>query len=154
MKDIEVVFYNNSNEDYINDIVLEKNNQSIFTDYIESLNLNYDSIYLEYSFISSDDMIKLNIESLDHEYDTDILSFDLSLDDNNLFGNFYLSYNKIVENSKEYETVIYQELNRVIIHGFLHLIGFNDHTEEDIALIRNEENKFLEYIKRNVPRGT
>jgi rRNA maturation RNase YbeY len=99
-------------------------------------------------------MIKLNIDSLNHDYDTDILSFDLSLEESNLFGNFYLSLSKIKENSVDYNSTFINELYRVIIHGFLHLIGYNDSTDKEIEVIRNEENKFLNYLNNYVPRGT
>ncbi len=154
MKDINIIFYNNSNDNHIDNIIIEKNNETVFYDYINTLNLKYESIYLEYSFVSSYDMKKLNTNFLNHNYDTDILSFNLSIEDNQLFGNFYLSYDQILKNSKEYNTVASEELNRVIIHGFLHLIGFNDQTTQEKLLIRNEENKFLEYYNTNVPRGT
>ncbi len=151
--DIDIVFYNNS-EDKDIDSIINSLDIDIISNYINSLSLNFESIYLEYSFISSVDMIKLNIESLDHNYDTDILSFDLSLEESNLFGNFYLSFSKIKENSIEYSSILVNELYRVIIHGFLHLIGYNDSTDEEIEEIRNEENKFLNYLNNYVPRGT
>lgn len=153
MDHIDIVFYNNTVEDNINNII-ESIDCNLLTQYIHTFNLSFDSIYLEYSFISSNDMIKLNIDSLNHDYDTDIISFNLSNDDDNLFGNFYLSHNKILENSKEYNILFTNELYRVIIHGFLHLIGFNDITDLEKDTMRDEENKFLNYIKTNVPRGT
>jgi rRNA maturation RNase YbeY len=151
--DIDIVFYNNSESTDI-DSIINTIDIDFISNYINSLILNFESIYLEYSFISSDDMIKLNIESLDHNYDTDILSFDLSLEESNLFGNFYLSLSKIKENSIEYNSTLVNELYRVVIHGFLHLIGYNDFTDEEIVEIRNEENKFLNYLNNYVPRGT
>jgi probable rRNA maturation factor len=151
--DIDIVFYNNSEDTNI-DSIINTIDIDIINNYIDSLNLNFESIYLEYSFISSDDMIKLNIDSLDHNYDTDILSFDLSLEESKLFGNFYLSLSKIKENSIEYNSTLVNELYRVIIHGFLHLIGYNDSTDEEIEEIRNEENMFLNYLNNYVPRGT
>ena len=151
--DIDIVFYNNSDDTNI-DSIINTIDIDIIINYIDSLNLNFESIYLEYSFISSNDMIKLNNESLDHNYDTDILSFDLSLEESNLFGNFYLSLSKIKENSIEYNSTLVNELYRVIIHGFLHLIGYNDSTDKEIEEIRIEENKFLNYLNNYVPRGT
>jgi rRNA maturation RNase YbeY len=151
--DIDIVFYNNT-ENLDIDSIINNLDIDIFSNYIDSLNLNFESIYLEYSFISSDDMIKLNIDSLNHDYDTDILSFDLSLEESNLFGNFYLSLSKIKENNIDYNSTLINELYRVIIHGFLHLIGFNDSTDKEIEVIRNEENKFLNYLNNYVPRGT
>jgi rRNA maturation RNase YbeY len=151
--DIDIVFYNNT-ENLDIDSIINNLDIDIFSNYIDSLNLNFESIYLEYSFISSDDMIKLNIDSLNHDYDTDILSFDLSLEESNLFGNFYLSLVKIKENSIDYNSTLINELYRVIIHGFLHLIGYNDSTDKEIEVIRNKENKFLNYLNNYVPRGT
>jgi rRNA maturation RNase YbeY len=151
--DIDIVFYNNT-ENLDIDSIINNLDIDIISNYIDSLNLNFESIYLEYSFISSDDMIKLNIDSLNHDYDTDILSFDLSLEESNLFGNFYLSLSKIKENNIDYNSTLINELYRVIIHGFLHLIGYNDSTDKEIEVIRNEENKFLNYLNNYVPRGT
>jgi rRNA maturation RNase YbeY len=151
--DIDIVFYNNT-ENLDIDSIINNLDIDIFSNYIDSLNLNFESIYLEYSFISSDDMIKLNIDSLNHDYDTDILSFDLSLEESNLFGNFYLSLSKIKENSVDYNSTLINELYRVIIHGFLHLIGYNDSIDKEIEVIRNKENKFLNYLNNYVPRGT
>ncbi len=151
--EVDIVFYNNTEDNDI-DTLISTLDIDIINSYIKSLNLNYESIYLEYSFISSEDMINLNIDSLDHNYDTDILSFNLSIDESNLFGNFYLSLNKIKENSIDYSSSLHNELYRVIIHGFLHLIGYNDSTDSEIDEIRNEENKFLDYLKNYVPRGT
>ena len=151
--EVDIVFYNNTEDNDI-DTLISTLDIDIINSYIKSLNLNYESIYLEYSFISSKDMINLNIDSLDHNYDTDILSFNLSIDESNLFGNFYLSLNKIKENSIDYSSSLHNELYRVIIHGFLHLIGYNDSTDSEIDEIRNEENKFLDYLKNYVPRGT
>lgn len=151
--DIDIVFYNNTEDSEI-DSLINSLDIDIISNYIDSLKLNFESVYLEYSYISSDDMIKLNIDSLNHDYDTDILSFDLSLEESNLFGNFYLSLAKIKENRIEYNSTLINELYRVIIHGFLHLIGFNDYTDKEIVEIRNEENKFLDYLNNYVPRGT
>lgn len=151
--DIDIVFYNNTEDSEI-DSLINSLDIDIISNYIDSLKLNFESIYLEYSFISSDDMIKLNIDSLNHDYDTDILSFDLSLEESKLFGNFYLSLVKIKDNSIEYNSILINELYRVIIHGFLHLIGFNDSTDKEIEDIRSEENKFLDYLNNYVPRGT
>lgn len=151
--DIDIVFYNNTEDSEI-DSLINSIDIDIISNYIDTLKLNFESIYLEYSFISSDDMIKLNIDSLNHDYDTDILSFDLSLEESNLFGNFYLSLAKIKDNSIEYNSILINELYRVIIHGFLHLNGFNDSTDKEIVEIRNEENKFLDYLNNYVPRGT
>ena len=58
-------------------------------------------------------------------------------------GDLFISVDSVRENALEYGTEFKQELNRVIVHGVLHLIGYDDHTEEDIAQMRSKENYYL-----------
>ena len=60
-----------------------------------------------------------------------------------LSGDLFISVDSVRENSIEYGTEFKDELNRVIVHGILHLIGYDDHCEEDIAEMRSKENYYL-----------
>ena len=58
-------------------------------------------------------------------------------------GDLFISIDSVKENAMEYGSEFSDELNRVIVHGILHLIGYDDHTEEDIAMMRKKENYYL-----------
>jgi probable rRNA maturation factor len=115
---------------------------------------HYESIVLNYNFVSSKKQLVINKEFLNHDYNTDIITFDLSRDENNLEADLFISPKQVKKNSTKYKTGFNQEINRVIIHGCLHLFGFNDKTLLECELMRKEEKKFLKFIEKNVPRGT
>ena len=73
---------------------------------------------------------------------TDIITFDYCEGDR-LNGDLFISVDSVRENASFYGTEFADELNRVIVHGVLHLIGYDDHTEEDIAEMRAKENYYL-----------
>ena len=100
---------------------------------------------LSFIFCCDEYLKKINIKYLNHDYFTDVITFDYSKE-KLLFGDIYISTDRVKENSKTYNTYFNQELFRVIIHGVLHLCGFNDKTEEEKNLIRSKENEFLYLI--------
>ena len=80
---------------------------------------------------------------LQHDYFTDIITFDYCEKDV-LSGDLFISIDSVRENALYYGTEFADELNRVMVHGLLHLIGYDDHTEEEIAVMRQKENYYLE----------
>lgn len=112
------------------------------------LNENWSDLKMqvEFLFVSSTEMIDYNNQFLNHNYDTDILTFNLSTDNSFIIGQCILSINKINENAVDYNESLESELNRVIYHGLLHLIGYNDETKNDKVVMRDLENKFLKYL--------
>ena len=93
-------------------------------------------------FCSDPYILDINQKYLQHDYYTDIITFDYCEGDR-LSGDLFISVDSVRENSIEYGTEFKDELNRVIIHGLLHLIGYDDHTEEDIKMMRSKENYYL-----------
>lgn len=93
-------------------------------------------------FCSDNYILDVNKQYLDHDYFTDIITFDYCEGDR-LSGDLFISVDSVRENSIEYGTEFNDELNRVIVHGLLHLIGYDDHCEEDIAEMRKKENYYL-----------
>ena len=79
---------------------------------------------------------------LQHDYFTDIITFDYCEGDR-LSGDLFISVDSVRENASFYGTEFADELNRVIVHGLLHLIGYDDHTDEDVAVMRAKENYYL-----------
>ena len=93
-------------------------------------------------FCSDPYILDINQKYLGHDYFTDIITFDYCEGDS-LSGDLFISVDSVKENSIEYGTDFKDELNRVIIHGLLHLIGYDDHTVEEIAVMRMKENYYL-----------
>ena len=93
-------------------------------------------------FCSDNYILDVNQKYLQHDYFTDIITFDYCEGDR-LSGDLFISVDSVRENSLEYGTDFSDELYRVIVHGILHLIGYDDHSDEDIALMRSKENYYL-----------
>ena len=93
-------------------------------------------------FCSDNYILDVNIKYLGHDYYTDIITFDYCEGDR-LSGDLFISIDSVRENASFYGADFPTELNRVIVHGLLHLIGYDDHSEEDIAMMRAKENYYL-----------
>lgn len=93
-------------------------------------------------FCSDNYILDINRRYLGHDYFTDIITFDYCEGDR-LSGDLFISVDSVRENSVEYGTEFKDELNRVIVHGILHLIGYDDHTEEDVKVMRSKEEYYL-----------
>ena len=93
-------------------------------------------------FCSDNYILDVNMRYLQHDYFTDIITFDYCEGDR-LNGDLFISVDSVRENAAFYGTEFENELNRVIVHGVLHLIGYDDHTKEDIAQMRAKENYYL-----------
>lgn len=105
---------------------------------------NYGFTEGEINYIFCDDnyLLKLNIEFLNHDTLTDIISFDYTLG-KLISGDVFISVERVKENALELNQLFENELNRVIIHGVLHYVGFNDKSENDALKMRTEEEKCL-----------
>lgn len=94
-------------------------------------------------FCSDNYILDINQRYLQHDYFTDIITFDYC-DGNILSGDLFISVESVRENALEYDTEFDEELNRVIVHGILHLVGYDDHAEDDIVVMRSKENYYLD----------
>ena len=93
-------------------------------------------------FCSDNYILDINQKYLQHDYFTDIITFDYCEGDR-LSGDLFISVDSVRENSIEYGTEFDDELNRVIVHGVLHLIGYDDHCDDDISVMRKKEEYYL-----------
>lgn len=93
-------------------------------------------------FCSDPYILDVNLRYLQHDYFTDIITFDYCEGDT-LSGDLFISVDSVRENAVTYGTEFPEELNRVIVHGLLHLIGYDDHTPEQVAEMRAKENYYL-----------
>ena len=93
-------------------------------------------------FCSDKYLLDINQKYLKHNYYTDIITFDYC-EGNRLSGDLFISVDSVLANAAEYGVDFTEELNRVIVHGLLHLIGYDDHADEDITQMRAKENASL-----------
>ena len=98
-------------------------------------------------FCSDNYILDINMKYLQHDYFTDIITFDYC-EKNTLSGDLFISVDSVRENALLYGAPSFEdELNRVIVHGLLHLIGYDDHSDEQVAVMRQKENYYLELRK-------
>ncbi len=93
-------------------------------------------------FCSDNFLLNVNKEYLNHDYYTDIITFDYC-EGNKLSGDLFISVDSVRENAAYYDVEFHVELRRVIVHGLLHLMGYDDHSDEDITQMRAKENACL-----------
>lgn len=94
-------------------------------------------------FCSDEFLLQINREYLQHDYYTDIITFDLSDPGGPVRGEIYISVDRVRENAKDLGTTLRKELLRVIFHGALHLCGYKDKTRQEQARMRDLEEKYL-----------
>lgn len=94
-------------------------------------------------FCSDDYLLDVNKKFLSHDYYTDIITFDYCQADI-VSGDLFISIDSVGDNAKHFNVEFDEELHRVIVHGVLHLIGYDDHCDEDIVQMRSKENHYLQ----------
>ena len=93
---------------------------------------------LNYVFCSDEYLLDINQRFLQHDYYTDIISFDLSEGNGRVSGEIYVSIDRVLDNAREWKVQEGAELLRVLFHGALHLCGYGDKTESEIVVMRNK----------------
>ena len=99
-------------------------------------------------FCSDNYILDINIKYLQHDFFTDIITFDYCEGDV-VSGDLFISIDSVRENALHYGVRFEDELDRVMVHGLLHLIGYDDHTAEETALMRQKEDYYIS-IKRSL----
>jgi probable rRNA maturation factor len=99
--------------------------------------------YINYIFCSDKDLLSLNRTFLDHDFYTDVITFDLSSGKKKVSAEIYISLDRVRDNAKQMGVPLKSEIHRVIFHGALHLCGYNDKSKGDLAVMRKEEQKLL-----------
>ena len=96
-------------------------------------------------FCNDDFLYKLNVEFLNHDTLTDVISFDYSVG-NEVHGEIFISVERVRENAVEFEQVLETELCRVMAHGVLHFCGYKDKTAAESSLMRSKEDLYLQQL--------
>jgi rRNA maturation RNase YbeY len=96
-------------------------------------------------FCSDKYLLEINQQHLNHDFFTDIVTFDYCVDDL-ISGDLFISVDRVFENSAVFNVPFFQELHRVIAHGVLHLCGYKDKSKEEEAVMRQKEDAALELI--------
>jgi rRNA maturation RNase YbeY len=100
---------------------------------------------INYIFCDDDYLFKLNVEFLNHDTLTDIISFDYSIG-KIIQGDIFISIDRVAENANDFNVSFGEELHRVMVHGVLHYCGYKDKTDMDEALMREKENYYLKLL--------
>lgn len=145
----KISFINNTNQKIKTDRSLKSIIQRICDEYqyiITSLNIIY---------LSDIDLLQINKQFLNTDTLTDIITFNYSESKNIIEGELYISLDRITENASKYSNNIFEnELNRIIIHGILHLVGFNDIRKKEKDQMTELENRYLsQIVSRETPKN-
>jgi len=97
---------------------------------------------ITYIFCDDDYLLEKNIRFLNHNTLTDVITFDYC-EGNSVSGDIFISIERVKENSEVFKVDFLTELNRVMVHGLLHLLGYKDKTERESNLMRKKENYYL-----------
>ncbi len=126
----------------------ELKNQEKTSNWIEKSILNEEHKLEEISYIFCDDkyLLEKNIQFLEHDTLTDIISFDYSVG-KIISGDIFISIERVEENAIKFKVDFLNELHRVMIHGILHYCGYKDKTQEEKKIMRDKENYYLSLRK-------
>ena len=101
---------------------------------------------INFIFASDEYLYDLNIKYLNHDYYTDVITFSYN-EGNKISGDIYISIDRVKDNAKKYSVDFFDELHRVMVHGVLHLLGYEDDTEEKKLTMRSKEDFYLQQLK-------
>lgn len=105
----------------------------------------YSTREINYIFCNDDYLLKINKDFLKHDYYTDVIGFQTS-NGKELSGDIFISIDRVKDNSIDNEISFEKELARVMVHGLLHFMQYDDQTEEDIKAMRKAEDKYLAFF--------
>lgn len=130
--------------EFVNETEFELNDISLYPDWITRIIIGHEKEVGDLCFIFCDDeyLHGINLKYLNHDTYTDIITFDY-VDGNYISGDIFISLERIKENAEINSVSFLNELLRVMSHGVLHLIGFNDKTETDAKEMRIQEDKSI-----------
>lgn len=130
--------------------------------FIKTIKKNLNQIFISEGFVAGEIdfifctdqvLLVLNANHLNHHTLTDILTFDLSEDNSAINAEIYISTERVAENAVLFGVSFRQELIRVMIHGVLHLCGYNDHSKQEILQMRSKEDYYLSVFNKTANKA-
>ena len=123
----------------------ELDNESQYEDWISRIieSEGFDEGEINYIFCDDEYLHKINVEYLDHDTLTDIISFDYTVG-NLIQGDIFVSVERVKDNANDFNVSFEEELKRVLSHGVLHYCGYKDKSPEDEALMRSKEEEKMQ----------
>lgn len=109
---------------------------------------NYSTKYINYIFCNDEYLLEINERFLKHDYYTDIITFQYS-EKKEISADIYISIDRVQQNSIDLNCDFEIEFLRILVHGILHIVGFEDKTEEEVKEMRKEEDKLIELYRKN-----
>lgn len=103
---------------------------------------NYELENLNIIFTSDNYLLEMNKNYLNHDYFTDVITFDY-VENRKLSGDIFISIDRVGENAEKFKVNLLEELNRIIVHGLLHLLGYKDKTDFEKEIMTSKENFYL-----------
>ncbi|QBN19265.1 rRNA maturation RNase YbeY [Flavobacterium nackdongense] len=119
-------------------------NEAAISNWISDVIVSEDKKLGEINYIFCDDeyLLQINKEHLQHDYYTDIISFDYTIG-NEISGDMFISIERVKDNAVDFNVSFEDELRRVMVHGVLHYCGYKDKSESDVVLMRSKEDEKL-----------
>ena len=130
------IFFEDTAEIDLTNLKIEQNIEKL----AESENRTLGDI--SYILCSDNYLLDINRQYLNHDYFTDVITFDYS-EENVISGDIFISVDTVADNAKEYNVTFEKELERVMVHGVLHLVGYNDKSDSEVKQMRAKENQYL-----------
>ena len=134
---------------FAEEIDFELANQSQISEWLVNIATTHDAEIetINYIFCSDEYLLSINQQYLDHDYYTDIITFDNSVEGSPILSDIFISIDRVQDNADQQGSTFDNELHRVLAHGLLHLLGFKDKTEDDQILMRQKEDACLSLLK-------
>jgi len=108
--------------------------------------LDFKILSMQINLVNSEEMKKINSKYLNHNYSTDIITFNYA-ESNDLDGEIYISIDDAASNAKRYGVSFFEEVLRNVIHGFLHLLGYDDKQKKEKVIMKRLENSLFNQYK-------
>lgn len=125
-------------------------NQELFCSWLERVIQTEGSVLgdIQFVFCSDEYLLDINRKFLNHDYYTDVITFDYC-ENQVVSGDLFVSIERVKDNALSFSSSFLEEFLRVSVHGVLHLLGYKDKTDEDIAMMRGKEQFYLDdYVSR------
>ncbi len=131
---------------HLEDVTFDLPDQLMLTDWLLAVAAaeGKDFHEVNYIFCSDEHLRTINVEFLDHDYYTDVITFPLS--DHRIHGDIFISTERVDENARTEVVPFLYELCRVMLHGMLHLAGYGDKTPEEALVMRQKEEEYLRHL--------